>query len=381
MTSPYPSHVAVVGGGIFGASTAAHLARRGVRVTLVTDGALASGASGRSLAWLNSAGQRSPEYHALRLAGIDRYRTWSARVPGSSDYLRFTGGLTWAPEGESFADVFAFERSIGYDARWLSAGEIAAVTPGVDPDSIAAEGAIFNPGEGWVDLPSVIAVLTAELTQRGGTIIENAGDAQPVVEDDRVIGVRTAAGDNIVADAVVLATGPDVPDHLARLGVTIGTQSPVAFVAFTKPVDTALVAVLNTPHVAVRRTVGGGLALDSAWSEEEIEIADDGAIVVRDSTVDRLLEQGSRVLAGNPTLELDHLGAGFKPIPADGEPVIGAIEEIGGLYAAFSHSGATLGLITGELLAEEIATGVASPLLATFRPARFTREHELTAMP
>jgi glycine/D-amino acid oxidase-like deaminating enzyme len=378
MTITQPTHVAVIGGGIFGASTAAQLVRRGRRVTLLTDGELASGASGRSLAWLNSAGFRSPEYHALRVAGIDRYRTWAARVPGSDAYLRFTGGLTWAAEGDSFAETYAYERSLGYDALWLQADEIAAVTPGVDPASVAAEGAIFNPGEGWVDLPALIRVLIDEVRASGGTVTTNAGDVRPLVEAGRVVGVVTGAGDRIEADAVVLATGPAVPEHLADLGITVETQSPAAFVAFTKPVDVELEAVLNTPRVAVRRTPSGGLALDSAWSEEEIEVTASGELVVRDSTVERLLEEGSKVLAGNPKLELDHLGIGYKPIPGDGEPVIGAVEAIEGLYTAFSHSGATLGLLTGELLAEEIVTGTPSPLLATFRPERFARDEALS---
>ncbi|WP_345430123.1 hypothetical protein [Actinoallomurus vinaceus] len=38
---------------------------------------------------------------------------------------------------------------------------------------------------------------------------------------------------------------------------------------------------------------------------------------------------------------------------------------------AFTHSGATLGLIAGELFADEIVTGEAHPLLEAFRPGRF----------
>ena len=45
---------------------------------------------------------------------------------------------------------------------------------------------------------------------------------------------------------------------------------------------------------------------------------------------------------------------------------------VDGLHVAFTHSGATLGLIAGELLAEEIVTGDPSPLLDAFRPDRFT---------
>ncbi len=51
---------------------------------------------------------------------------------------------------------------------------------------------------------------------------------------------------------------------------------------------------------------------------------------------------------------------------------MGELSAIPGYYVAFSHSGATLGLIVGELLAYEIATGARHPMLASFRPERFS---------
>jgi len=44
-----------------------------------------------------------------------------------------------------------------------------------------------------------------------------------------------------------------------------------------------------------------------------------------------------------------------------------------GLHVAFTHSGVTLGLIAGELVADEIVKGMTQPLLNPFRPDRFTR--------
>lgn len=79
------------------------------------------------------------------------------------------------------------------------------------------------------------------------------------------------------------------------------------------------------------------------------------------------------MLEGNPTLELHGIGIGPKPIPGDGEPVLGEIDDIPGCHVAFSHSGATLGLIVGELLAYEIATGSRHPMLETFRASRFAQ--------
>ena len=68
MSSTATKHVAIIGGGILGVSTAVHLLREGASVTLLTERGLASEATGRSLSWLNSAGERSTPYHQLRLA-------------------------------------------------------------------------------------------------------------------------------------------------------------------------------------------------------------------------------------------------------------------------------------------------------------------------
>src|SRR3954469_1514563 len=121
--------VAVLGGGVLGSSTAAALAARGAAVTLLTEGDLASGASGRSLSWLNSSGPYSPAYHRLRLLGLQRYREQEP-VP----WLRFDGALRWDDgDGDGGGARSAFERlrSVGYPAQWLGREEVAARVPGV----------------------------------------------------------------------------------------------------------------------------------------------------------------------------------------------------------------------------------------------------------
>ncbi|NLR97935.1 FAD-binding oxidoreductase [Rhizobium sp. P38BS-XIX] len=370
--STRPSKVVVVGGGIFGVSTAAHLARLGVQTTLINDGPLANGASGRSLAWLNSARRRSDAYHCLRLAGLDRYRTLSARYPDAS-WLRFDGGLTWDADeaANDIAAVFDYERDLGYHALLLKPDQIARVTPGVDADRVTRQGAIFNPGEGWVDLPSLIDVLAKEFRALGGEVITDAGRATIDVRDGRACGVTTANGDHWAADAVLLAAGGAVPAIVAEAGQHIGDDTPIALLVRTKPIKHSLKAVLNTPRVAIRPTPDGAFALDSAWSEEEVIVKDDGSYEIKASTLEGLLREASTVLEGNPALEVGDYGVGPKPIPGDGEPVFGELPAIPGYFVAFSHSGATLGLIAGELLADEIASGKRHPLLATFRPERF----------
>ena len=372
--STRPSKVVVVGGGIFGVSTAVHLARLGVQTTLINDGPLANGASGRSLAWLNSARRRSDAYHRLRLAGIDRYRTLSTKYPDAA-WLRFDGGLTWDADdaGNDIAAVFEYERDLAYHALLLTPDQIAKATPGVDAGSVTRQGAIFNPGEGWVDLPSLIGVLAEEFRSLGGEVVTDAGRATVNVRNGRATGVTTANGADWAADAVLLAAGGEVPAIVAEAGQHIGDDTPIALLVRTKPIKHPLKAVLNTPRVAIRPTPDGAFALDSAWSEEEVIKNADGSYEIKPSTLEGLLLEASKVLEGNPKLEIGDYGVGPKPIPGDGEPVFGELQAIPGYFVAFSHSGATLGLIAGELLADEIATGKRHPLLASFRPERFAR--------
>nr|WP_064248863.1 FAD-binding oxidoreductase [Rhizobium leguminosarum]OAP92513.1 D-amino-acid oxidase [Rhizobium leguminosarum] len=367
------SKVIVIGGGIFGVSTSVHLARLGVRTVLINDGPLANGASGRSLSWLNSARKRADAYHRLRLAGIDRYRTLAVRYP-DAPWLRFDGGLTWDADdaGNEIAEIFDYERDLGYHAQWLAPAGIAAATPGVDASAVTRQGAIFNPGEGWVDLPSLIGTLAEEFRTLGGEIVTDAGRATVDIDGGRARGVITADGMRRDADAVLLAAGSDVPAIVAEVGQHIGDATPVALLVRTIPIRHPLKAVLNTPRIAIRPTLSGGFALDSAWSEDEVSVRPDGSYEVRQSTLEGLLREASRVLEGNPALEIEDYGVGPKPIPGDGEPVFGELPSISGYFVAFSHSGATLGLIAGELLADEIVTGRRHPLLAEFRPERFS---------
>ncbi|CAI7634386.1 unnamed protein product, partial [Penicillium discolor] len=186
--------------------------------------------------------------------------------------------MKWAGPEESFRETFAFERASGYDAVWIDRSQVAALAPDVNPDAVAEEGAIFNPGEGWVNLPDLIAALVAEARGNGATVVENAGEARVDVPDGVVAGVILADGSRLDADRVVLATGPAVPAQLAELGVTVPDASPAAFVLFTEPVDVEVKTVLNTPRVAVRPTPDRRLVLDAGWAEESIVVGEDGSI-------------------------------------------------------------------------------------------------------
>jgi glycine/D-amino acid oxidase-like deaminating enzyme len=381
MTGSSSIKVAVIGGGVIGASTAQQLARAGADVILLTENVLSSGASGRSLSWLNAAGMWREPYHRLRMAGIDRYRTLSAQQPGLR-WLRFTGGLAWYPDGkdEELRRRHDHEVAHGYDSHLLKPEDVSVHTPGVNAAAIPATGAIWNPGEGWVDLPSLVQFLIKDFQGRGGRLVTDAGRCAVRTHAGSVAGVVTGGGELFGADAAVLATGAAVPRMLADLGVTVPDATAIAFLVRSRPVPHPVQAVLNTPRVSMRPTPDGGLAIDSDWTNAYITRASDGSDQVPPAIIESLLAEASQVLEGKPDLKAASYGIGTKPIPGDGESVLGRVDQVNGLYVAFTHSGATLGLIAGELLAYEIVAAASHPMLAEFNVRRFGQDgaHEVS---
>ncbi|GLR08499.1 D-amino-acid oxidase [Mixta theicola] len=365
--------VVVIGGGAIGVSSAVHLLRQGAQVALVTEAALGSGASGRSLSWLNSAGERAREYHALRMTGIDRYRTLFARHPDLT-WLRFDGGLYWAADDDRGTQArHAYEKAHGYDSALVSPENIAAFTQNIAPQAMA-NSAIYNAGEGWVSLPHLIGWLMEEFHQLGGQLIEHAGKATVKTDaSGRACGVTTARAGELAADTVLVACGPQTPELVAPLGVTIPNGSPVSMLVTTDPVDTPIEVVMNTPRAAVRPNPGNTLAVDHDWYEEHITSVGDGEYRIPEPVVQELLNEASKLIAGQPALRASGWKIGLKPIPGDGNPVFGELQKVPGCFVAFTHSGATLALIAGELLAEEIVSGEPHPMFATFRAERFSQ--------
>ncbi|MEU8142411.1 FAD-binding oxidoreductase [Nonomuraea sp. NPDC048901] len=287
-------------------------------------------------------------------------------------WLRFDGGLWWTtPDGaEATRARHAHEVARGYESHLIGRADTSDRVSGVQ---VGAGLAIHNPGDGWVSLPHLIRELADELVRRGGRLVTGAGRCSVLVEDGRARGVRGADGTSWRGDAVVAACGAQTPAVLAELGVDLPDASPLSMLVITEPVETEVVTVLNTPRAAMRPNPGSTFAIDHSWYEEHITEHANGSCSIDEKYVKELIAEASVLLQGDVTLRAASWRLGRKPIPADGEPVFGELESVPGCHVAFTHSGATLGLIAGELTAYEVLTGTGHPLLADFRPERFSR--------
>jgi glycine/D-amino acid oxidase-like deaminating enzyme len=85
----------------------------------------------------------------------------------------------------------------------------------------------------------------------------------------------------------------------------------------------------------------------------------------------RILTKIGTFLPGAQQFKLDRLTLGFRPIPADELPVMGALPNVPDIHVAVTHSGVTLAPIVGRLTAEEILHGSRADMFAPYRPERF----------
>src|SRR5437764_1724318 len=130
--------VAIIGGGIAGASVAYYLALEGVRNVLVLErSAVAAGASGRASGLVSFISAGHPSQAALLKASADLYYTWETQV-GGAPALNRVGALMLMP-AEQRATVereVGLMQEAGHDTRLLERDEIAALVPDWSLDGV-----------------------------------------------------------------------------------------------------------------------------------------------------------------------------------------------------------------------------------------------------
>jgi len=88
-----------------------------------------------------------------------------------------------AAEADGLRARHRHEVGHGYESHLLRPQEIAAQVPDVDPDAVPATRAVWNPGEGWVDLPSLVKFLIKDFVEQRGRLVTHAGPSRVEVRD------------------------------------------------------------------------------------------------------------------------------------------------------------------------------------------------------
>ncbi|MBV8605934.1 MAG: glycine oxidase ThiO [Singulisphaera sp.] len=346
------SDVVVIGGGAIGGSVAWALARRGVSVTVVEAGRIGRGAS-----WA-SAGVLAPDWNVhdqpalaeLASASLALWPDWVAELEdwtGVGLNFRRDGLLNlWVdPEASHLPRDLATEpppRCPGQ--QWLGAAEVRALEPGLTGPIL---GGVLSPDDAQVDNTRLAPALVRALSLLGGRILAGTPVVALTGSRGRCTGVRTAAGPEIAAGAVVLAAGA----WSGPLAAASGIDLPVVpwrgqMLAFDTVVRPVRHIVFCGELVLVPRPHGPlvvGTTLEDVGFDARVTLAG----------LHEVLARAVRIAPGLGDLPLARTWAGLRPGSPDHLPYLGPVPGWEGLYAATGHGrkGILLAPLTGDLVA------------------------------
>jgi glycine oxidase len=368
------SEAVVIGGGVIGLAVARALARRGMDgVTLIEraqPGAESSHAAAGMLA-AQAEADRADAFLELALAGRDLYTAFAQSLleeTGIDIELERTGTLYLAFTEEDEAEIehrYLWQRRAGLPVERLSADEARRLEPCI---SERVRSGLRFPLDAQVENRRLVAALTVAAERYQVRLLTGTHVESINIERGRVAGVETSSG-SILAPVVVMACGAwtslvsSTDSRLPPVRIEPVRGKMLCFEALRRPfrhvvysprgysvprMDGRLLAGSTTEHAGFdKRVTGGGVRAISAHAIEIAPVVD--------------------------SLPLVDTWAGLRPRAEDDLPVLGGCSEVSGLFYATGHyrNGILLAPITGELIADAIASGVASPLLDAFAPDRF----------
>ena len=366
--------VGVVGGGIVGASIALHLSGMGTPVTLFEKTAPATGATGKSFAWIN-AFTSDPHYRALRLKSINAYQQLDRQLNLN---ITWGGAIHWATnkaESERMKASAAEFSQAGYDASIIDADELATLSPNLRLGPF--EAALFNALDGHMDPVHVTRKMLDAARHQGANIVHPCEVRELQFKGDRLSGVSTTAGDYLL-DRLVIASGVDTPALAAQAGYTPPLEHSPGILLHTRPTRLVLGRVIESPHMYFKQYPDGRIIGNDASYAPEMP-AHQGILQgpldmpeeVREMHGERILGKIKDKLAGANDAAYDHMTLGYRPMPRDRLPIVGFCPGNRHVYIAVMHSGVTLAAIMGRYISHELLSYDLIDELAPYRPERF----------
>ncbi|MGE0725687.1 MAG: NAD(P)/FAD-dependent oxidoreductase [Alphaproteobacteria bacterium] len=341
--------IVVVGAGIVGAAVAWNLARAGAGVTIVADDRSSGPATRASLAWINASWGNREDYFRLRLQSMAEWRRLAEALPSLP--LTWCGGLLWDLPADRLAAFAAEHTSRGYDLRLVDGASAQRIEPALaQPPPLA----VHAPSEGAVEPEAAASLLVDDACARGASIMRETRVNRIVRRSGRAIGVDTDGGP-VDGDAVVVAAGAGAPALAATVGLELRIGAPPVLLLVARAARPILHGLVLAPALHVRQRPDGRIVASAGYRGSDAAVEGEALAAALRS-----------MLRGADEISIENAVVSPRPMPADGLPVVGAIDGIPGLWLAISHSGVTLAPAIGRMVAEMILAGRIDPLVAPF---------------
>lgn len=235
-----------------------------------------------------------------------------------------------------------------------------------------ASAVLLQPAARRVDGRLMTAALERGLRARG--VETSEVDASTLLlEDGRVRGVRSACGDEYMADAVLIAGGAWSTDFGAQLDVEIPVapqRGQIIHLQLPGKNTGAWSIVMGfSDHYQVPWP-GGRVAVGATR-----ETGSGYAAYATVSGVREVLREAMRLAPGLRDAAIDDIRVGLRPYTSDHLPLLGAVPGVSGVYLATGHgpTGLTLGPFSAKLVVEQALGLTPAWDLAPFSVSRFFR--------
>ena len=366
--------VVVVGGGVIGLSCAWRLAQAGARVAVLERGEPGGGATRVAAGMLAPVGELTfgePELLELTLAAARLYPDFVAELEaatGENTGYERLGALHVALDRDEAAQlrrVHDLQRSLELEAEWLAPRRCRELEPGLTP---SFHGGVLAAGEAAVDPRALTRVLAVAMAGEGGEVRTGTEVVDGIFAGERLAGVRVADGEEVYADAVVLASGawsgatswlpedarpPVRPVKGQVLELRGRGQEPVAS------------HILASERIYLVPRADGRLIVGATVEEMGFDTT------VTAGGVHELLREAYRLLPDIAEMELLGVTAGLRPGTPDNLPLVGP-GALAGLVLATGH------FRNGILLAPLAAEAIADLLTDAPAPNRRSSFHEVS---
>lgn len=373
-------HVVVIGGGSTGAALAHDLALRGLAVTLVERGEIASGTTGRNHCLLHSGARYCMSDKSSAVECAQENAILRRIMPGS---MELNDGLFVALNEQDLAFAERFRQACsesGITTEWLTPSQVLALEPNVNSQNLGA----FRVPDGVFEPLRFCLSFLASAKRNGAQVLPftrvedlaiRGQSVQAVKVRDRIRG----RDDQIGADLVVNAAGP----WAAEIGAMAGVEVPVV------PTPGVMISLRGRHTQSVINRLGlpsdGDIVVPqretsivgtTSW---QVEQADN--IPIPQDHVQRLIKRGQELVPSLADSEPHGIFTVARPLirsKAEDE------REIPRSFACFDHAGEGLqGLVTvlggktttARAMAEDAADLICTKL-GIEAPCR-TREAEL----
>ena len=367
------AEVIIIGGGVIGCATAYYLAKAGTSV-IVLEGSdhIGNGGSSRNGGGVRQSG-RDPRELPLAMYGIrNLWPHLSEELETDCEYhqdgnLRLGKTEKHREILEGLADR---ARACGLDVRMIDGDEVRRINPHLSHEVTVAS---WCPTDGHAN-PLTTTLGFYKMARRLGARFITG---EPVTELRTVKGkIRKVITPNNVyeGEQVLVAAGLHSREILGTVGIDVPMDGSLLEALVTEAEAPMFDQMLGTADADFygHQTKHGSFVFGGSSGLEPF-YKDNGTPVTSSRTAPCICRGIMKYFPDLADAKIVRTWAGWSDRSADGVPVLGAVDEIPGLYAACAFTGHGFGIspAVGDQLAKLIRTGSTDVDLSPLRYDRF----------